>query len=111
LPNIFPNFIIHLASGCGYPGMAYFTHQFWPLDHGRTLWEGINYFRPARTAAERVAQFHINAIHRNAWLEDTATMEDSFVGIRSGAIESMQLMDQEFLIRHAMRVQQDYLTA
>jgi len=111
LPNVFPNFIIHLASGCGYPGMAYFTHQFWPLDHGRTLWEGINYFRPARTAAERVAQFHINAIHRNAWLEDTATMEDSFVGIRSGAIDSMQLMDQEFLIRHAMRVQQDYLTA
>ncbi|MFZ5706109.1 MAG: aromatic ring-hydroxylating oxygenase subunit alpha [Pseudomonadota bacterium] len=111
LPNIFPNFIIHLASGCGYPGMAYFTHQFWPLDHGRTLWEGINYFRPARTAAERVAQFHVNALHRNAWLEDTATMEDSFVGIRSGAIDSMQLMDQEFLIRHAMRVQQSYLAA
>ncbi|WP_417595094.1 aromatic ring-hydroxylating oxygenase subunit alpha [Parasphingorhabdus sp.] len=109
LPNIFPNLLIHLASGCGYPGLAYFTHQFWPLDHGRTLWEGVNYFRPARNAAERVAQLHVNALHRNAWLEDTATMEDTFTGIRSGAIDEMQLMDQEFMIRHAARMHDKYL--
>lgn len=108
-PNIFPNFLIHLASGCGYPGMSHFTHQFWPLDHGRTLWEGINYFRPPQNAAERAAQIHINALHRNAWLEDTATMEDTFTGIMSGAIDEMQLMDQEFLIRHAALTLDDYL--
>lgn len=108
-PNIFPNFLIHLASGCGYPGLSYFTHQFWPLDHGRTLWEGINYFRPAENAAERAAQIHINALHRNAWLEDTATMEDTFTGVMSGAIDEMQLMDQEFLIRHAALTLDDYL--
>ncbi|WP_371433510.1 SRPBCC family protein [Novosphingobium sp.] len=111
LPNVFPNLLIHLAAGCGYPGMAFFTHQFWPLDHGRTLWEGINYFRPARNAAERVAQLHVNALHRNAWLEDTATMEDTFTGIRSGAVDTMQLMDQEFLIRHAARTLDRYLAA
>lgn len=111
IPNIFPNLLIHLASGCGYPGMSFFTHQFWPLDHGRTLWEGINYFRPAQNAAERVAQLHVNALHRNAWLEDTATMEDTFTGIMSGAIDSMQLMDQEFLIRHAARTLDRYLAA
>ncbi|KXU31650.1 Rieske (2Fe-2S) protein [Sphingobium sp. 22B] len=111
LPNLFPNFIIHLASGCGYPGMSFFTHQFWPLDHGRTLWEGINYFRPAQNAAEQVAQQHVNALHRNAWLEDTATMEDTFAGIMSGSIDAMQLMDQEFLIRHAARTLDTYLAA
>ncbi|WP_242443547.1 SRPBCC family protein [Sphingobium sp. LB126] len=111
LPNLFPNFIIHLASGCGYPGMSFFTHQFWPLDHGRTLWEGINYFRPAQTAAEQVAQQHVNALHRNAWLEDTATMEDTFTGIMSGSIDEMQLMDQEFLIRHAARTLDTFLAA
>ncbi|MBO9377354.1 Rieske 2Fe-2S domain-containing protein [Sphingomonas histidinilytica] len=111
LPNLFPNLIIHLSAGCGYPGMSFFTHQFWPLDHGRTLWEGTNYFRPARNAAERVAQLHVNALHRNAWLEDTATMEDTFTGIRSGVIDQMYLMDQEFLIRHAVRVHDDFLTA
>lgn len=100
-PNIFPNFLIHLSAGCGYPGMAYFTHQFWPLGHGETLWEGINYFWPARNAAEDVAQRHVSALHRNAWLEDTATMEDTFAGIMSGAIDEMHLMDQEFMIRHA----------
>lgn len=111
LPNIFPNFLIHLASGCGYPGMSFFTHQFWPLSHGRTLWEGINYFRPAQNAAEAVAQLHINALHRNAWLEDTATMEDTFVGIMSGAIDDIQLMDEEFLIRHAALTLESYLNA
>lgn len=110
-PNIFPNFLIHLASGCGYPGMSFFTHQFWPLDHGRTLWEGINYFRPAQNAAEHVAQLHVNALHRNAWLEDTATMEDTFAGIMSGVIDEMHLMDQEFLIRHAARTLDRYLAA
>lgn len=111
LPNLFPNFLLHLAAGCGYPGLSFFTHQFWPLDHGRTLWEGISYFRPAENAAERVAQLHVNALHRNAWLEDTATMEDTFAGIMSGAIDEMQLMDQEFLIRHAARTLDAYLAA
>jgi phenylpropionate dioxygenase-like ring-hydroxylating dioxygenase large terminal subunit len=100
LPTIFPNFIIHLGSGCGYPGISFFTHQFWPLGHGRTLWEGVNYFRPPETAAEKVAQLHVNALHRNAWLEDTATMENTFKGVMSGAITEMPLMDLEFLIRH-----------
>lgn len=108
LPNVFPNFLLHLASGCGYPGMAYFTHQFWPLEHSKTLWEGINYFRPAGSAAEKVAQIHVNALHRNAWLEDTATMEATFSGVMSGAIDEIYLMDEEFLIRHADRTQERF---
>ncbi|WP_168787835.1 aromatic ring-hydroxylating oxygenase subunit alpha [Paraburkholderia aromaticivorans] len=110
LPSVFPNFIIHLASGCGYPGLSYFTHQFWPLGHGKTLWEGINYFKPAQNAAEDIAQRHVNALHRNAWLEDTATMEDTFFGIMSGAIDEMHLMDREFLIRHGVETLNRYLS-
>jgi len=110
LPSVFPNFIIHLASGCGYPGLSYFTHQFWPLGHGKTLWEGINYFKPAQNAAEDIAQRHVNALHRNAWLEDTATMEDTFAGIMSGAIDEMHLMDREFLIRHGVETLNRYLS-
>lgn len=99
--TVFPNFLLHLAAGCGYPGMAYFTHQFWPISHEQTLWEGVNYFHPPQNAAEAVSQLHVSALHRNGWLEDTATMEDTYVGVKSGAIENMQLMDEEFLIRHA----------
>ncbi len=36
-------------------------------------------------------------------------MEDTFVGIRSGAIDAMHLMDQEFMIRHAARTLDRYL--
>ena len=36
-------------------------------------------------------------------------MEDTFTGIRSAAIDDMQLMDQEFLIRHAARTLDAYL--
>jgi phenylpropionate dioxygenase-like ring-hydroxylating dioxygenase large terminal subunit len=111
LPTVFPNLIIHLAAGCGYPGITYFTHQFWPLAHDRTLWEGITYFRTPATAAERAAQLHIAALHRNAWLEDTATMENTFKGVMSGAITEMPLMDQEFLIRHFTLTLDSYLAA
>lgn len=111
LPSVFPNLIIHLGAGCGYPGLSFFTHQFWPLGHGKTLWEGINYFRPASNAAEDMAQRHVNALHRNAWLEDTATMEDTFFGIMSGAIGEMHLMDREFLIRHAVQTLHSHLNS
>ncbi|WP_082703491.1 aromatic ring-hydroxylating dioxygenase subunit alpha [Novosphingobium sp. Fuku2-ISO-50] len=111
LPTIFPNLIIHLGAGCGYPGLSFFTHQFWPMAHGKTLWEGTNYFRPPATAAEKAAQIHVSALHRNAWLEDTATMEDTFKGLMSGAITEMQLMDQEFLIRHISQNIDKYINA
>lgn len=109
LPAIFPNLIIHLAAGCGYPGLTYFTHEFWPLSHGRTYWQGTNYFRSPANIAEMAAQKHVNALHRNAWLEDTATMEDTFKGVMSGKYKDMQLNDAEFLIRKELSVQQSFL--
>ncbi len=99
-PSFFPNFVLHLCAGNGYPGMTWFSHQFWPLAHDRTLWEGSNYFRTPRTASERVAIAHTVALHRNAWLEDTSTMEDTHEGLASGALERMPLMDEEIMIRN-----------
>ena len=77
-PVFFPNFLLHLGAGNGYPGMAYFTHQFWPVAVDKTLWEGTNHFRPPETVSERVAIAHTSALHRNTWLEDTSTMEDTY---------------------------------
>lgn len=109
-PVTFPNFGIHLGAGNGYPGMCYFTHQFWPISVDKTLWEGINYFRPPATPSERVAIAHINALHRNAWLEDTSTMENTHEALRSGVLASMVLMDEELMIRHADKVWHDYMS-
>jgi phenylpropionate dioxygenase-like ring-hydroxylating dioxygenase large terminal subunit len=99
-PVFFPNFVMHLCAGSGYPGMAYFHHQFWPIGVDRTLWEGTNYFRPPRNAAERIAIAHTNALHRNAWLEDTGTMEDTYAALASGVLKEMPLMDEEIMIRN-----------
>jgi phenylpropionate dioxygenase-like ring-hydroxylating dioxygenase large terminal subunit len=99
-PTFFPNFLIHLAANNGYPGMSYFTHQFWPISVDETLWEGVNYFRPPETLAEMAAIAHVNCLHRNAWLEDTGTMEDTQAALRSGVLPEMVLMDEELMIRN-----------
>lgn len=99
-PTVFPNLLILLGAGNGYPGMTYFTHQFWPISVDETLWEGINYFRKPATPAEFAAMTHINALHRNAWLEDTSTMEDTHAALQSRVLSEMPLMDEELMIRN-----------
>jgi len=106
---IFPNLVLHLCAGNGYPGMTFFHHQFWPLGVGKTLWEGTNYFRPPATPSERIAIAHTNALHRNAWLEDTSTMEDTYAALRSGELEEMVLMDEEIMIRNTHKHWHDYM--
>ena len=108
-PVFFPNFLLHLGAGNGYPGMAYFTHQFWPISVDSTLWEGTNFFRPPETVSERIAIAHINALHRNAWLEDTSTMEDTYQALASGVLEEMVLMDEELMIRNTHKHWHDYM--
>ncbi|PCI54633.1 MAG: Rieske (2Fe-2S) protein [Alphaproteobacteria bacterium] len=99
-PSVFPNFLLHLGAGAGYPGMTYFTHQFWPIAWNKTLWEGTNYFRPPTKPSERAAMAHVNALHRNAWLEDTGTMEDTHEALTSGVLKELVLMDEELMIRN-----------
>ena len=43
-------------------------------------------------------------LQRNAWLEDTATMEDTHAALKSGAKSQMYLQDGEILIRHLLHV-------
>ncbi len=110
-PVFFPNLIMHLCAGNGYPGMTYFHHQFWPISVGKTLWEGTNYFRPPNTPSERIAIAHTNALHRNAWLEDTSTMEDTYAALCSGVLDEMVLMDEEIMIRNTHRAWHEYMRA
>ena len=110
LPTFFPNFMIHVYSGGGGdPGMLYFTHQFWPLAVDKTLWETARYWRAAANASEYFAITYANGIHRNAHLEDTATMEDTFAGLQSGVFDHMPLMDDEVMLRHQDQVWRQYM--
>lgn len=99
-PVFFPNLVMHLGAGSGYPGMTYFTHQFWPIDSNTTYWEGTNFFRAPASASDLVAITHTDAVHRNAWLEDTSTMEETHAALQSGVLEQFHLMDDEVMIRN-----------
>jgi len=99
-PVFFPNMLLHVCAGNGYPGMVYFNHLFWPISVNQTLWEGTNYFRPPATASECIAIAHTTALHRNAWLEDTGTMEDTHQALESRVLTEMPLMDEELMLRH-----------
>ena len=103
LSVLFPNFLVHIMDG------LYFTHQFHPLSVDKTLWEGIQYFRPPQNAGERFSQEYGQVLQRNAWLEDTATMEATHAALKSGAKKVMHLQDQEVLLRHHYQVVDEYV--
>lgn len=103
LSVLFPNLLLHVSEG------IWFTHQFWPLAHNRTRWEGKYYLPKPTTNGQRWAQEFAQVLQRNAWLEDTATMEDTQTALESGAKSVMHLQDDEVLIRHGYHVIEQYL--
>jgi len=105
LSVLFPNLLLHVSEG------IWFTHQFWPISHNKTLWEGKYYVRPAQTNSQRWALEHAQCLQRNAWLEDTATMEDTQTALESGAKQVMYLQDDEILIRHGYHALEAYMHA
>lgn len=92
--TVFPNFMLHVAEG------LWFTHQFWPVTENKCLWEGRYYVKAPQTNSERWAQRYAVTLQRNAWLEDTATMEDTHEALMSGAVKEINLQDEEILLRH-----------
>lgn len=94
----FPNFLVHVLEG------NYYTHQFWPVSVNQTLWEARTYFAPPTDFAERFSQEFAHCLHRDAWSEDTGTMEHTQQMLETGARKYMVLQDSEVLIRHAYKV-------
>lgn len=105
LSVLFPNLLLHVSEG------IWFTHQFWPLAHNKTRWEGKYYLPMPRTNSEVWAQEFSQVLQRNAWLEDTATMEDTQDALESGAKSVMHLQDDEVLIRHGYHALEHFMTA
>lgn len=99
--TIFPNYIIHVGEG------FWFTHQFWPVTENKCLWEGRYYVKPPKTNSELWALRYAVTLQRNAWLEDTATMEDTHEALLSGAVKQINLQDDEIQLRHSFRVIND----
>ena len=103
LSVIFPNLLLHISEG------LWFTHQFWPLAHNRTRWEGKMYYRQPTSNSERWALQCAQLIARNAWLEDTATMEATQAALQSGAKTELTLQDEEILVRHGYHALEQFM--
>ena len=101
--GIFPNYLIDVSEG------LYFTHQFWPLSIDKTLWEGIQYSPPARSAGERFSQEYGQVLQRNAWLEDTGTMEANQIALSSGGKKVFRFQEGEVMLRHSYRVIEEFV--
>jgi hypothetical protein len=71
------------------------------------MWEGKYYLQAPETNSELWAQRYAVTLQRNAWYEDTATMEDTQRALSSGFLKEMHFMDEEILLRHAFRVIDD----
>jgi hypothetical protein len=85
------------------------THNMWPLAVDRGLWEARVYLPKAKHAAECFNREYAKCLVRDTWLEDGSTLENTQVGLTSGAITHQLLQDQEVLIRHAEKVVHNYL--
>lgn len=103
LNGIFPNFMVHVRPG------EYFTHNFWPIGPDKTYWVGKNYYPAVQNAGQKFSQEFSHLMRRNAWLEDTSTMEATHAGLASGVLENFTLSDPEILVRHGYKVLEEYV--
>lgn len=103
LAIIFPFFNIGPAEG------FLFSHNFYPIDQDRTLWEGSVYLRQPSGWGDRMALEYTRVLQRDAWLEDTETMEDTHEALKSGGKAELLLQDGEILCRHNYYAVRRYL--
>ena len=100
---IFPCFFVDVLDG------TYFTHQFWPLDVDRTVWESTTYFPKAKTLGQRFSQEYSKVVFRDVIMEDGRTLEETQSMLSSGAKNEFYLHDEELLVRHSHHVVQQMI--
>ncbi|MEQ8165709.1 MAG: SRPBCC family protein [Alphaproteobacteria bacterium] len=97
LNGVFPNMIVDPFIG------GYYGHEFWPIDVNTTRWIGSINFLPPEKPSDIMVQEHGKVLLRDAFREDTVTLEASQSGIESGALDSVLMCDPESAPRHLVR--------
>ncbi|HEY6329847.1 MAG TPA: SRPBCC family protein, partial [Blastocatellia bacterium] len=101
--QIFPNLYLGVSADW------WVTYNFWPEAVDRTLFDVKIYMRRPKNAGERIGQEFSKAVTRELLREDLSTLEDVQTGMSSGGITRMPLSDQEILVRHALKVVEDFV--
>jgi phenylpropionate dioxygenase-like ring-hydroxylating dioxygenase large terminal subunit len=92
--SIHPNTIILTGRG------VYITMYMWPSAADRTRCDIGIYMPRADTLAQRCAQEYTVTMLRDVMREDADTLEPVQRGMASGALEAVQLSDEEIASRH-----------
>jgi hypothetical protein len=91
---IHPNFFVDVSS------RFYWTYNFWPEGQNQTRCEITTYYLPPRNYAEAVAVSYNRCRLLATQLEDLEVIERTQRGLKSGAIPSLILGQDEHLLRH-----------
>lgn len=101
----FPNFMI-LIWKTGWV----LTYHYWPTSYRSHVFEGTCYFKPPRSARERLAQELAVVTFKEYALQDGNTLEATQMMLESRTpVKSFPLNDQEILLRHLHTVTQRYV--
>lgn len=92
--GFFPNLLVDPFIG------GFYGHEFWPISVNRTRWIGSINFVDADKPSDLIANEHGKTLLRDAFREDTVTLDATQIGLESGAIESTVMCDMEMAPRH-----------
>ena len=95
---LFPNFFIDTFMG------SYFTYNFWPLSHDKTLYEYRHYTQKPKSGAHRFTNEFSRIWLRELLLEDMETIERTQRGLNSEVSTEIILGDSEIGVRHHLKV-------
>jgi hypothetical protein len=79
---------------------GFYGHEFWPISVNRTRWIGSINFLDAQKPSDLIANEHGKTLLRDAFREDTVTLDATQIGLESGAIETTIMCDMEMAPRH-----------
>lgn len=92
--GFFPNMLVDPYIG------GFYGHEFWPITVNRTRWIGsINFLEPEKPS-DLITHEHGKTLLRDAFREDTVTLDSTQIGLESGAIETTVMCDGEMAPRH-----------
>lgn len=103
--HIFPNSQIDTGPG------GFWIQQYWPLSYNRCRYEGRFHIPRAENAEQRFQQELFVARVVEVWLEDLSNVARVQKGLESGAFSTMQLQDNELLIRHSVEQVEKWVAA
>ena len=92
--GFFPNMLVDPFIG------GFYGHEFWPINVNKTRWIGSINFMEAEKPSDLISHEHGKTLLRDAFREDTVTLDATQIGLESGAIDTTIMCDGEMAPRH-----------